>query len=275
MGNPRTTFLDQGVQPPSALYVTPDDYLRVAVLTSSSTSGLTLGLRILSPEGVIRNQVESLDGATVNTITTKTFPMGEGFLLGVVASNLGGGLADAVCFVSIGLQRGSPNTLPYQILAQDYVTNQFCVQWPAPPVRSTTSVTVSTYTPVSLAGTAPAAGAEFVYTIPAGKALHVTSVYVTFVASAVVGGRQNQLIIDDGTNILAICPNPVNVTANQSVAITWGSGLPTNSAVLLGLISILLQDQDLAPGWRIRSFTRNIDVGDQYGAPRICAMQHP
>lgn len=128
---PETHFRHRGVQPPASAYLRQDDFLQVNVLTSSATTNLVLRGRLMRPDGTVEDLFASLDGAAANTLTTTIIPLSEGFLLSAVASNLGGGLADSVCFVNLALQRNSAASTPaHTILAQGYITNAFSVVWP-------------------------------------------------------------------------------------------------------------------------------------------------
>lgn len=134
--SPEVGFKHERVPPPPAAYVTKDDFLAVSVYTTSSTTGLKLAYRFLDSAGHTHYGSESLDGASTSTLTTKIFPLTEGWLLGLTVSNLGGGLADQVCFVLAALQRsGQASTAPHTVLAQGYVSNLFSVDWPPVYVR--------------------------------------------------------------------------------------------------------------------------------------------
>lgn len=117
-------------------FVETGDFLQVNIFTTIPTSGLVLSGRIETPGGQISLLQDNLDGATVSTFTTKLYPLTQGYITSLCVSNLGGGLADQVCFVSIGMQRGSNGSVPpHTVLAQGYVTNIFTVNWPPVYVR--------------------------------------------------------------------------------------------------------------------------------------------
>ena len=129
--SPEVSFRHDRVPPPAFTYVTKDDYLAVSVYTTAATTGLKLSYRYLDTGGHVHHGTESLDGASTSTLTTKIFSLSEGYLLGLAISNLGGGLADQVCWVVAGLQRsGQASTAPHTILAQGYVSNIISVNWP-------------------------------------------------------------------------------------------------------------------------------------------------
>lgn len=118
--------------PPSGWeYVGPDDVLQISIYTTASTTGLTLALRQLTSDGREHYMLESLDGVQTSTLTTKRFKLAEGWLIGACVSNLGGGLADQVCWISMALQRGVvDSTAPHTMLQQGYVSNLISVSWP-------------------------------------------------------------------------------------------------------------------------------------------------
>lgn len=133
---PEVHFKKHRVPPSGWQYLGPDDHLQVSIYTTASTTGLNLSYRYLHSDGSMQYATESLDGVATSTLTTKIFKLAEGWLLGLSISNLGGGLADQVCFVAVGLQaHGKANTAPHTILAQGYVSNLFTVDWPPVYVR--------------------------------------------------------------------------------------------------------------------------------------------
>ena len=143
--SPEVGFKHERVPPPPMAYLTKDDWLAVSVYTTSSTTGLKLAYRFLDSAGQVHYGSESLDGASTSTLTKKVFGLTEGFLLGLSISNLGGGLADAVCFVAAALQRGNQATAPpHTVLTQGYVTNLFSVVWPPTMPRGPATASGST-----------------------------------------------------------------------------------------------------------------------------------
>lgn len=128
---PEVHFKRHHIGPDSSQYVGPDDWLQVNVYTLQETTGLTLAMRYLDPEGRVHYASQSLDGIPTSTLTRRMFRLTEGWLLGVCVSALGGGLDDAVCWVSFGLQQsGNLGTPMHTLLAQEFVSNLVSVEWP-------------------------------------------------------------------------------------------------------------------------------------------------
>lgn len=128
---PDIHFARHRVPPSGWEYIGPDDHLQVSVFTTVATSGLTLALRTLDAKGHVHYQVENVDTSSLSTVVTTRFKMAEGWLIGAVVSNIGGGIADQACFVVMALQRTfKSGTAPHTILQQGYVTNVISVSWP-------------------------------------------------------------------------------------------------------------------------------------------------
>jgi hypothetical protein len=142
---PEVHFKHFGVQPTMPAYVTKDDFLQVTIYTTQATTGLTLTARILTPDGRVSYMGESLDNVSTSTLTQKIFGLTEGFLLSVSVSNINGGLADQICFVSVGLQFSShASTAPHTMLCQGYVSNLYTIDWPPVYVRGPASSSTQT-----------------------------------------------------------------------------------------------------------------------------------
>jgi hypothetical protein len=122
----------------------------------------------------------------------------------------------------------------------------------------------------SLVGTDPAAGAEISQTVPAGEYWTLTSVLAQLVTSATVANRRVHLIVDDGTNVVANYTAAADQAASATVTYTWDGGGADATAVRDGVASsgqLPIGLQLRRPGWRIRTLTSAIDVGDNWGPP--------
>jgi hypothetical protein len=105
-----------------SVFVNADDWLIVAIYTTQPTSGLVLGLRILTPACKLYYQQENLDGASANSLTRRIFKLTEGYLIGIMISDWGGNIATGACLVTAALQRGNQLTaVPHTLLCQGYV----------------------------------------------------------------------------------------------------------------------------------------------------------
>lgn len=123
-------------------------------------------------------------------------------------------------------------------------------------------------TPTTTLGTDPPAGSEMSVTVPAGQTWRLEAVEVTLVTSAVVNNRQVALVIDDGVNEIARIVSGVVQAASTTVRYVF-SGQVDESANRGGVQLEPLPTIDVGPGWRIRTVTTLLDVGDNYGPPTI------
>jgi len=270
---PGIHFNKHDVDPPNVLYLGPDDFLQTSVFTTATTTNLTLALRYLDANGAMHYETESLDGATLSTVVTKVFTLSEGWLLGASVTNLGGGLADSTCWVSLALQQpGGANRPAHTLLGQGYVTNLFGVTWPAEAIRQPPG-SGATLIPVSQTVANPAAGAEWTFTVPAGTKYYLKSLNYTLVTSATVATRISQILIDDGTRTLY--KSEVNQTQAASLTTVYSgaSGILDTTATVQSAHVSLPTDMALAAAWRVRTSTTAIQVADQYSAITLGLLQ--
>lgn len=116
----------------------------------------------------------------------------------------------------------------------------------------------------SVAGTNPAAGAEIQETVPTGKNWKIHAIRATLVSSATVANRIVDLIIDDGTDDLDRYSSGLVQTASQTIfynASAQGLGDQQQNQLIRIPISV---GQVLGAGFRIRTSTNGIQVGDQW-----------
>lgn len=130
----------------------------------------------------------------------------------------------------------------------------------------------------SIAGANPAAGAEFSVTVPAGAFWVFHALRVNFVADANPATRQVRIIFDDGTNEVLTIAQSSAITAGVTGWISAGAFADRGAQVLTGSGATLYHIPvppalPLGPGYRIRSSTDAIQVGDDFGAPRLLVEQ--
>jgi hypothetical protein len=271
MGNPLTTFRDQGVQPPSRFYITQSEFLVLKILSSVANPALTVTSRVIGPDGEVVRNLDAIGAVTAGTISTQLFKLGEGFLLDVCVSNYGGTVRRGQTYVSVGIQFGAASgQTPFECLAADYVTNTCPLGWPGGAIRSSVDGPGIIVRQVSAV---PAAGAELSYTVPTGVRQRIVSGFCQLTCSAVAQDRQISLIIDDGTNIMFQVFTKQNATAGSTKWVSLNSGTAFqdtgDSQIEIGIPvhPVLLQ------GYRLRTQTFTLDVGDQFTALNLLVEQ--
>jgi hypothetical protein len=276
-GDPRNAVIASGkravqitanqVQPPSPLYLQAEDGLELAIFSPTIALPfiISVSVRWLRPDG----EIVCVRRFFPCTLTTNLFlfTLGEGFLLDIevhptaaVTSDPGG------IFTTVAIFRDQGDlSAPIWPLISDYITNTHTASWPYGEqiLMQDTQGRIR-----SITGTAPAAGAEISETVPSNVRWLLKSASFTYAASVTVLNRQPGIIIDDGVNILYRYVAGQAVAASQTPRITASSsnqlGLQDGSGAILSIPDCLL----LSAGFRWRTNTPNIQVGDQYSAPQ-------
>lgn len=124
---------------------------------------------------------------------------------------------------------------------------------------------------ILVAVTNPAAGAEWIHTVPTGKFWRIRSILHRLTTDATVANRESRLNIDDGVFNLWQSQNDIAQTASTGVYYNYAPGCgigevasPSSDSRQYSLPALIL-----LPGYRIRSTTVGIVAGDQYTNIRI------
>ncbi len=119
-------------------------------------------------------------------------------------------------------------------------------------------------------GDDPAAGAEVSVTVPGGELWEVQSLEVNLVTSAVVANRLPRLILDDGVTEFARIEGDISggQAASTSMFWTWVVGGVFHNQAASAWCSLLPPIQ-LPGGYRLRTSTLGVDVGDNFGPPAL------
>jgi hypothetical protein len=252
--------------PPASLYVTADDFLLVKV--HASVAGLTVVVRsrFLDPEGEVIPQSFPLVPTSNRVVTTKAFPLQEGFLLGGSVQLDAGTARRGQAFVQVLLVRGGTlATDPAQTLVSDYVVAGQLVGWPQGRVQQSVEGPGALR---SITGTVPGAGNQVLETVPTGARWLLRTFRVQLVTSAVVANRRVHFVLDDGANILQDIASAdvqaASLTRNYNMDPAGIIRTVQDNEIYLAINS----DYRLSAGFRLRTTTTAGDVGDAFGAPQ-------
>lgn len=258
---PQINYLTEDVPPPSDAYVTVADVIVISVRNSATGAALSLNFRLLLPDGSVSINSYAVVPATDRTVTSKTFPLTEGFILDVLVSSTGSTIRRGQCFVSVSLARGGAvNQTLAQAIIRGYVTTTDGLSWPpwSPEAAMPGRGNIRTVTPAN-----PAAGADDIETVPAGAIWRLQSWIHKLTASAAVGTRTTFLLVDDGATILLFLPAQTTIAAGGAVSYQWAPNLPNNINSGGVVLNALPPDQFLPAGSRIRTSTAGMDAADQ------------
>jgi len=258
------------VQPPSILYVDVDDQLIISAASSQASEVVTVNVRLLLPNGRIEDMQFQIRPLSARQVLKQSFSLAQGYILSVSAV-AAVAITRGATFLRIATQRsasGSGN--PAQIMFADYVTTQATSAYPNGRVLSSTEGPGLLYG-VSQAN--PAAGADFVVSVPVNARWKVRSLAATYTASAVAANRQVSITVADLTAFKFRGFPLQNIVASQVALISAYPVTPYASIVATDFTLPLPPDLYLtgSPAFSdvIQSVTVAKDAGDQWSAIRL------
>lgn len=264
---PLATFKARGILPPSGVYITQDDTIQLRSWAPLTAQTVRVTLRILNNGGiVVPTQTTIVVTANGATVQLNTIEADEGFLIS--ASIDGDATRRGFCFCQLVIRRGlgSGDSTLGSVLCSGYVSQYDFLAWPNGTIASSVDGRGGMRIVI---GTNPAAGAEVSETVPGGVEWIVRSVAVALVTSAAAGTRRPALVFDDGAgNTVGHSVIASGVGAGVSLTIAWSAGVQVQTGNVI-YSAPLVQEVRLRSGWRILTSTNAIDVGDDYGAPRM------
>jgi hypothetical protein len=206
------------------------------------------------------------------TIVTNRVSLDSGWLQHIRVAVTSGTVIAGQVFVNLRFARGlTSNALLLGTIASGYVTTNTDLYWPGltllGPLDGVGAIR-------SITGTTPGAGAEISETTPTAARWEVLAVQFKLTASATVANRVVTLNFDDGVNVFATFGASDVQTAGQ--ALTWQAAAgvgrfaaPTALVVVLSLSNGLR----MLAGYRMRTVTTALQVGDQYTAPQYLVRE--
>lgn len=252
---------------PGLVYIELQDRLLIKQFCSPvQNAAVTVQGRIMRPDGqvvVFRTVGTTNPGAITNTY----LDLCEGYLLDVVAWVPGGNLGHGAQFIQVCIARGFGATPDISaVLISGNLGGSRALGWPFSELMDSTDG--QGYVDSVSAGN-PAAGAEWVYTVPATVKQRIRSVFFTLTTAVAVATRIVTLVVDDGANIFGQFPATISQLASLTNTYT-GSAAPNNSLVLVTQGMIALPPDLILPQLsRIRTVTTALQGADQYSTIRI------
>lgn len=253
------------------LYLTGDDALRLTVFNAAAGVTVTVSGRTL-PFGESRPTAFSrtLTPTANRAASTLFVALGDGWLLNCQVIVTSGTPLDGQTWARLSLQRGDGAIGgEHFTLASDTITVGKALAWPGGFVRGPLDGAGAIR---SIGGTTPGAGAEVSESVPTGARWQLLAFKVHFLASGVAGSRRAVFIIDDGANVLYESQtDATGTTAGGNFDIVYAPGIGDfrQSQVVQATIGDNIPNLALlTAGFRLRTVTGALDVGDQYSAVR-------
>ncbi len=268
--NREISFDLDSAQPPINQYISKDDSLFIMCSNNSvATLNVTVFARMMMPDGTLQQNQWPVTAQPQRAGNFTAIPLPECFLMSCSATAnvaFGQGL-----YVEATIARGIP-ALGFQhlVLFKGFPTNSMPLSWPWGVNQTNLDCAGSIR---SITGTTPAAGAEISETVPTFAKWQLLAIRIILVASGVAGNRTVILNFDDGTNVFARQGNinfqPASSTVDYNFAPNYAGVVGLASTVYLQMPNPLF----LMPGFRIRTTTTGIDVGDQYASPKYVVQE--
>lgn len=240
------------------------DNLRVSA--ASSLAGVVIGIdyRFLGEDNTIRAASLEFRPTATRMMTSAGFALGKGYVLNLTCFAKSGNPRIGQVFVKIDIIRGlSAATIALGTMLQGYITAKQGLGWPGSPIENSLAAEPVDRT---LAGTVPAAGAQFKETVPAGARWDVISIFARLVTSGTPANRFVNLgwVRDNKTHGSFLQPTPQ--VASRTFFYTWGQNLP----MLMDATNFRAQQPISYPallraGDWFESQVENLQADDQWG----------
>jgi hypothetical protein len=213
------TFARRLVQPPADTYVTKDDVLHVTtrVEYAALDSTFTISLRVLTVPGKVQVLRYSYKASSYSTPTVNTFPLLDGYILGLsVTIDTIPAADNRLAHVLVAIARGyAGSSIALQGLAGGYIDSATPIFWPGSPIRDIRDGPGRRRT---IAGSVYLIGTPYVWWTPdAGLCWRVAMANSSLATSATAGNRVVMLRIqpDAGGGFI------VKPSTNQSEGTTF------------------------------------------------------
>jgi len=258
----QVTFQTEGILPPGAVYLGPNDALELGLRVPSVSATVELTVRLLTPQGDVQPGFYTYTtGPTGGSETTFLIAPVEGYLLSahISANNLTRGQ----CWVRMHVRQnlgGSDPTLGH-LLIQGYLSSNDHLGFPQSRLENSGA---GPGWPHTIAPTPIPAGAVYTVTVPAGVLWTLRSAHCVYAADAVAGARQMLLRARDTTGAV-----PASFTCNATQApsttgyYSWVAGGDTFNSLPF-YQSALPTELRLLPGYQLDFNAAFGDVGDQF-----------
>lgn len=245
---------------------TGEDQLRIGVANSLtgvtvSVQGRFLPLGKSSPEPFRFFVTPTSD----RMMTEVDFPIGVGYLLNVSAIVSSGAPLIGQTYIMLQIIRGFGAKVVLGCLLGGYVTASQHLAYPGSPIQSSIE---GGGVIRSITGTAPAAGAEWVETVPTGARWQLQYLRAALTTDGTAGARWPALEFASTLADVVYMHTPLQLVAGQSRNFMWGIGMTYDTLVgTAGAFGALPVDHRLLAGFTIRSRGFSLAAGDQWTTP--------
>jgi hypothetical protein len=258
---PAVKFLSRGVQPPSQVYVTNQDVLTLFGATRQIGEQIIVTYRLLRADGELITGQFIVAILGDGNVAVQSEPLAEGFLLSL-AVRAAVATTRGQTFARLFLQNPSLGLfIPSYMLMADYVTTAMSPAYPNGRVSMPTEGPGWVH---AVAVANPPAQIETQFIVPGNVRWRLNTLICTLTTSATIINRIVGLTVSS--------PGRVEYTggagqvqgASAGFIYTWAAGVPAVFDGQAEVIQSLPNDFMLPETAVITTFTRNLQVGDQF-----------
>lgn len=263
------------VQSPFQFVADADTFLRI--VSVCSVSGVTVAIqgRRLDEHGELQVLEETHAPNSNRTTKTQDYKLGLGAVLNLALFASQGAPLSGQCYVMAQLLRNFGGTaIVLGTLLGGYVTATQALGFPGSPIVSSTSGEPAIR---NIIGTTPAAGVEWLETVPTGARWSLANIIALLTTNSTAVARQVFFHVKDaGGHDLGYYAQANSQNASTQQFYTMGPGLFSTQASGGGITV----DTQACPnpllmtaGCTIGSFTGNLQGGDQWSQPQYTVRE--
>jgi hypothetical protein len=260
---PSVNWATDNIQPPPQLYLYKEDDILWDVLSDSGPITVSLEGTILQPSGITSRFTSDLTAPNIGLVSWQRFHAGEGFLLQVSIRAKTAGHNPGRVYIQLGISRDqTEKTAVTRQLIAGYIVDNFSLTWPW-GVQKNWLEGPGWVHDIIVAD--PAAGANWIATVPAPQRWRLKSVLYTFTCSGVAANRRSRLVVLGEFGQQNVNTQPVlQQIAGSTNTYSYFNGAPFVVPVAGVNVALPLPDVVLHSGGSISSSTNGLDAGDQY-----------
>jgi hypothetical protein len=264
-------FSHSEISPPSNVYITVEDRLRVTLANSFAGIEVDVLVRLMLPDGQVIPMLQQLKPPATRVATNFEFDLAEGFLLDVNVTTPTAGVRRGACFADVTVIRGSlTNALPVLNLVDAYVTTNGNQGW---PVADNTDSILGDGLLRSIQIGNPVAGADWSQAVPVGARWEVISISAQLATAVAAGNRAPAVQVTDGAaHTLSLTPFAAVQAASLTELYSAAEGAAT---ILTGSVQSgsLPRKLKLLQGWTIGTLTAGILGADQWSNINLSVLE--
>ena len=249
--------------PPSPLYITRDDVLRVTVVCGLGAETVTCNYRLLrAADGVVVAGQFTVRSTAAYSFATINQQMAEGFLLSV-SCQAASAVTRGQTFVRMSIANGALGTAqPAYMLMADYVTTRMAPGFPNGRVISSTEGPGWIH---RVAVGSPAAGVDWSFAVPANARWRLQFVVARLLTNATAGNRLPNLFVNDdtATRVWSMAAS-ANIPASTNAQFTCQAATPLTPQDATYSIVVLAPNLTMGPNSTFGVTTAGLLGTDQW-----------